>query len=196
MYFVTGTDTGVGKTVIAAALTLGLKGTYWKPIQTGLESDTEWVKKSTGSSFLPEVYRFALPESPHFAARQEGVAISLSKIELPPVRPLIVEGAGGVMVPLNDKELMIDLMQHLGLPLIVVSRSTLGTINHTLLTLERLRQARLPIAGVVLNGPKNPHNRAAIEQYGRVKVLGEVEPIERLDQVALQGIFCQIGGLC
>lgn len=192
--FVTGTDTGVGKTVVSAALVLGLKGVYWKPVQSGLLpcTDTEWVQRVTGLEschFHPEAYRLKLPQSPHLAAREEGVSISLQKIEPPKIRPLIVEGSGGVLVPINEKEFMIDLIEQLRMPVLVVARSTLGTINHTLLTLAQLKERQIPIAGVVLNGPKSPWNRQAIEQYGQVKVVGEIEPKEVLNRAVLQGIF-------
>ncbi len=186
-YFVTGTDTGVGKTVISAALTLSLKGTYWKPIQAGLEpcTDTEWVKTMTGCAFLPEAYRLKAPLSPHAAAKLEGISISLSKIILPPLEPIIVEGAGGILVPLNEKDLMIDLIEQLNLPVLIVARSALGTLNHTLLTLSGLRSRQIPVAGVILNGPKNESNKQAIEHFGNVKVR-EIEPHSPLDQDALK----------
>lgn len=187
--FVTGTDTDVGKTVVSAALTHGLKAVYWKPIQTGEVSDAEWVGKMTGRVCLPEVYRLKAPLSPHAAAELEGVSITLKGIQLPSARPLVVEGAGGVMVPLNERELMRDLIKQLALPALIVARSTLGTINHTLMTLLALREYQIPILGVVMNGPKNRGNREAIEYYGKVKVIGEVEPMEKIDlEAAFKGL--------
>ncbi|MBF0142031.1 MAG: dethiobiotin synthase [Magnetococcales bacterium] len=182
-FFVTGTDTGVGKSVVSAWLLALVAGDYWKPIQSGLlePGDTEVVRRLSGCSeavFHPERWRLVAPLSPHESARLEGVTLRLDDFSLPVTgRPLIVEGAGGVLVPLNATELMADLMVRLALPVIVVARTTLGTINHTLLTLEALRSRRLPLAGVVLNGAENPANREAIRHYGRVPILGSIPPL-------------------
>ena len=173
--FVTGTDTGVGKTVLSAALMLRFRSAcYWKPIQTGTDDDTAEVQRLSGGRVLDQGVRLPDPVSPHLAARRAGVKIDLES--LLPSRDndgaaYIVEGAGGVLVPVNDSQMMIDLMALLGLPVIVAARTTLGTINHTLLTLEALRARALYIAGVVMIGERNPDNPAAIEQYGHVRVL-------------------------
>jgi len=193
--FITGTDTDVGKTIISALLVLGLGARYWKPIQSGTEepTDAQKIQKMTGLEeeyFLPETYMLKAPLSPHLAARLERVTIDLNEIVLPDIEgPLIVEGAGGVMVPINDRHFMLDLIQKLSLPVLIVARSTLGTINHTLLTVDKLRQAGLEILGVVLNGPQNSGNKEAIEKYGRVNVLAEVEPLPELTQHILRGAF-------
>ena len=187
-YFITGTDTNIGKTVIAAALALKLGATYWKPVQTGTltDDDTTTVAQLTGVSVAAPRFRLPEPLSPHAAAALAGVRIALADLLPPPeARPLVVEGAGGVLVPLNETQLMIDLIAALGFPAIVVARSTLGTINHTLLTLQALRMREIPVAGVVLNGPLNPGNREAIETYGQVRIIGEVEPVPELDQKIL-----------
>ncbi|MYC72585.1 MAG: dethiobiotin synthase, partial [Gemmatimonadetes bacterium] len=123
----------------------------------------------------PETYRLRAPLSPHEAARREGVQIEMSRFALPKQERLIVEGAGGVMVPLDDRHLMVDLMVALGLPVLVVARSELGTINHTLLTLDQLRRRGCPLLGVVVNGPPNPANCQAIAHYGEVPVLAEID---------------------
>jgi len=182
-FFITGTDTNVGKTFISAILVAGLRGYYFKPIQTGSKDliDSQWIKEQTGlkeKHFLPETYLFKEPLSPHLAARLEKDFIDLEKIPLPEQRPLLVEGAGGILVPLNQKQFMLDLMQKFNLPLILVARSTLGTINHTLLSLEVLRSRKLKIAGVVLNGPLHPENKEAIEYYGKVKVIAQIPWLE------------------
>lgn len=185
-YFVTGTDTDVGKTVVCAALMHALNAHYWKPVQAGLdgETDTQAVQRLTGlpnERFHPSAYALRAPRSPHESARRDGIVISLDRFELPAVEsPLIVEGAGGVLVPLNGEALMVDLMQRLDLPVILVGRTSLGTINHTLLSLEALRARRLHIAGVVLNGPANGPNRLAIERYGNVRVLLELPWLDPL----------------
>lgn len=188
-FMVTGTDTDVGKTVVSALLTLGLRAAYWKPVQSGLEpyTDTQRVQQLTGldgSHFLPERFRLRSPLSPHESARRDGVEIWLEDFVLPTNhgKPhLIVEGAGGVLVPLNERDLLVDLIRYLHLPVVLVARSTLGTINHTLLSLEALRSRHIPIFGVILNGPKNPDNRQAIEDYGQVRVLAEIEPLTILN---------------
>jgi dethiobiotin synthase len=181
--FLTGTDTGVGKTVTAAALLHGLRSTtptrYWKPIQTGIEQndDTATVLRLTGSesgAVLDKGIRLARPLSPHLSARLSGVRITVDQLVEMAAAELdggqwIVEGAGGLLVPINEQELMADLIARLALPAVVVARSTLGTINHTLLTLEALRARSLPIAGVLMVG-RNVENRQAIEDYGRVRV--------------------------
>lgn len=192
-YFVTGTDTGVGKTVVSAALIHRLRPfgpvRYWKPIQTGIESDddTSTVERLGGCG-PDELWRHGVrlerPLSPHLAARLSGTRIDVAEV----ARQLsddgtvrwIVESAGGVLVPLNESEMMADLMSRLALPVIVVSRSTLGTINHTLLTIEALRKRALHAAGVVMVGPPNADNREAIERYGRVEVIGEMPEFDPL----------------
>lgn len=197
-FFVTGTDTDVGKTIVCAVLTAGLRAAYWKPVQTGsLEgTDTDRMRCLTGlpeKHFFPERYCLPAPLSPHAAAEQAGVRISLDDFCLPRAADafgnLIVEGAGGVMVPLNERDLMTDLIVHLGLPVLLVARSTLGTINHTLLSLAQLRRCGIPVLGVVLNGPLNPLNRSAIKHFGQLPVLGEVEPFTDLSPASLSRGF-------
>jgi dethiobiotin synthase len=191
--FVTGTDTGVGKTIAAAALMHRYRASaplcYWKPIQTGIEidDDTATVRR-LGACGDEEVFangvRLPKPVSPHLAARWAGRRIDLTELRgmLPRSdTSWIVEGAGGVLAPVNETETMADWMASLALPVLVVARSGLGTINHTLLTLEALRTRRLRVAGVVMIGEPNPENRAAIEGYGRVPVVGEMPMLAPLD---------------
>jgi dethiobiotin synthase len=168
---------------------------YWKPIQTGIEEDDDTaVVRDLGGCAEQEIFdqgaRLPRPVSPHLAARLHGSAIDVeSMIPLvagePPQTRWIVEGAGGVLVPLNSKEKMIDLMARLGLPAVVVARSSLGTINHTLLTLEALRSRALIVADVVMVGEANPENRAAIEEFGNVAVLAEMPRFAVLTNAAL-----------
>jgi dethiobiotin synthetase len=191
--FVTGTDTGIGKTVISAILMAGLRGIYWKPIQSGLDrmTDTEWVRDKTGLSdkhFYPETYRFTLPLSPHASAAHDNVKIDLGLFVMPRIgesEHLIIEGAGGLMVPLNEENLMTDLIKRLNSPVLLVSPNSLGTINHTLLSLEKLRREGLEVVGVVMNGPKNPINRKAVEHYGEIDVLAEIEYMPIIDPKSL-----------
>jgi dethiobiotin synthetase len=195
--FVTGTDTGVGKTVAAAALLHRYRPgrvRYWKPIQTGIEQDddTAEVRRLAAcrdEEILDEGFRLPNPVSPHLAAERAGITITLERLRavLPEDDTIrwIVEGAGGVLVPINGSDLMADWMRLLGLPVLVAARSGLGTINHTLLTVEALRSRGLPVAGVVMIGEKNQSNRAAIERYGRVAVVGEMPLFPVLDAAAL-----------
>jgi len=193
-FFVTGTDTDVGKTVVSAWLLTHLDALYWKPVQAGAEPETDAVTvrrlaEISEDRTLPEAY--VLPEAiaPHEAARRGGIAIDMAKLEAPATdRLLVVEGAGGLLVPLTDTDYVIDLAAQLHLPVILVARSTLGTINHTLLSIEALRRRGLPLAGVVVNGPETPHNRAAIERYGEVNVIAEIPWLQELTRASLQAI--------
>jgi dethiobiotin synthase len=194
--FVTGTNTDIGKTLVSAILMCGSRGRYWKPVQTGWEegTDTQWIREMTGlpdSHFVPERYCLRLPLSPHAAAALEGVGISLEEFELPGTfsGPLIVEGAGGVMVPLNDRHFMLDLIVRLGLPVLVVTSSRLGTINHTLLTLDKLRSRGVEIAGVVMNGAPDEGNRRAIEKFGQIRVVAQIQPLPLIDRRVLEEVF-------
>lgn len=195
--FITGTDTGVGKTVVAAILMAGLRGIYWKPVQSGLEeiTDTEWIKNKTGlpeTHFHPETYRLRFPLSPHASAAHDGVRIHLEAFRVPVTAKsdhLIIEGAGGIFVPLNEKEFMVDLMDKTGAPILLVSSTVLGTINHTLLSIDQLRRRGLKIMGVIMNGKRNESNREAIEHYGKVRILAEVEPLPVIDPGSLKRCF-------
>lgn len=191
--FVTGTDTGVGKTIACSWMVQQWNAHYWKPIQAGTEEgetgDTEVVKNLSNrphQTFHPPAFTLSLPRSPHEASRKEGVVIQLDDLN-PPTgsQPLIIEGAGGVMVPLNSKHLILDLISQLNLPVVVVARTALGTINHTLLTLAALRRRNLTIAGVILNGPEDDENRHAIIHYGNVAVLAHIPPLSPLNQHTL-----------
>ena len=197
--FVTGTDTGVGKTVAAACLARAWRAGYWKPIQTGMatgDEDTATVIALAGlpaDRIVAPVYALREPLSPHAAAELEGIKLTMEAIVIPSTAdPLVVEGAGGIFVPLNDRDFMIDLMARLGLPIVLVARSTLGTINHTLLSLAALRTRDLPIAGVIVNGPPNPGNRAAIERFGRVRILAELPHVDPLHSAAVEKLSARI----
>jgi dethiobiotin synthetase len=179
--FVTGTGTGVGKTVLSAALAMARGAGYWKPVQTGLESDTAEVLRLTGCKVLDRGVRLPDPVAPYLAARRLGLRIDVDEVLgfAPQEGEWIVEGAGGVLVPLNEKDTVLDIMERLALPVIVASRSTLGTINHTLLTLDAIRSRGLTVERVVMVGDRQRDNREAIETYGRVKVdeLPWMEPL-------------------
>ncbi|MDH4396742.1 MAG: dethiobiotin synthase [Limnobacter sp.] len=199
--FVTGTDTGVGKTLFSAWLCMQWQADYWKPIQSGLddETDTELVTRLASCRCLPERHRLTQPLSPHQSAQLDGVSIQLDDFVWPPLHEQqtqphtkshrwVVEGAGGCMVPINWTHCMSDLMLHLGLPALVVARSGLGTINHTCLTLEHLKNKGVPVLGVVLNGPSNLANKKAIEHFSGVKVLAELPWLEDTSSANLKQI--------
>jgi len=196
-HFVTGTDTNVGKTVLSALLVAALDATYWKPIQTGAVegTDRESVRAWTlaAEERLPaERYIFDPPVSPHLAAREGGVRIALEDLKLPEKssgRRWIVEGAGGVLVPINERDLMLDLMRQTGFPVVIAARTALGTINHTLLTVAALREADVAICGVAMIGEENLENRRAIERYGNVSVIGRIPVLDRIHRAALLEVY-------
>ncbi|MCC6570073.1 MAG: dethiobiotin synthase [Chitinophagales bacterium] len=186
-FFVTGIGTDIGKTVVSAVLVEALKADYWKPVQSGgLEyTDSDFVREHTlhPGNIHPEVYRFRTPVSPHLAAEIEEQVIAIEEIK--PVNTnnyLIVEGAGGLMVPLTDGILIKDLIKVLQIPVIVVSKNYLGSINHTLLTLEALKHADISVAGIIFNGEPNQDSESYIQQYTRVPVLGRVEKADILSK--------------
>jgi dethiobiotin synthetase len=196
-FFITGTDTNVGKTLVSALLCAALDAIYWKPIQTGTREGTDRATVTRLAEFsrdrtIPEAYRFAPPVSPHLAARRAGVRIELRKIRMPRIalrENLIVEGAGGALVPINGTQLMTHLMKHLRLPVLLVARTSLGTINHTLLSVAALRAARLDLRGVVMSGAPNLENRRAIEHYGDTPVVGSIPLLKRINRAALLETF-------
>jgi dethiobiotin synthetase len=194
---VTGTDTGLGKTVVSAMLTLALDGIYWKPIQSGTQggTDTQKVAELTGlgpARFLPERYVFREPVSPHRAAELDGIAIELASLDLPEIpadRWLIVEGAGGVLVPIDRATLQISLFGRWRAPVVVVARTALGTINHSLLTLEALRRRAIDVLGIIFVGPPMPDTERTIAEFGEVKTLGRMPILPVLDADALREAF-------
>lgn len=167
-YFVTGIGTEVGKTVVSAILVKALLADYWKPVQSGdLDyTDTDKVRQWAGMGaerIHPETFRLQQPMSPHASAAADGVEIQMENFQLPDTaNTLIVEGAGGLMVPLNERENMIDLIAHLNIPVVLVSRNYLGSINHTLLSVEALQRRNIPIAGLVFNGNSVPTTESVI----------------------------------
>ena len=184
--FVTGTDTGVGKTVLSAALMLRYpEARYWKPIQTGPDDDSTEVGRLSGGQVLDKGIRLPDPVSTHLAARLAGMTIEIPS-RATDGAVYIVEGAGGVLVPLNDTQTMVDLMARFGLPVVVAARTSLGTINHTLLTVEVLRARGLRVAGVAMIGTGNADNRAAIEHYGNVAVIAEMPHFDPLTPEVLR----------
>lgn len=192
---VSGTDTGIGKTVFAAGLTRLLDAAYWKPIQSGLEgeTDTDVVRRLAGvdsDRLLPEAWRLTLPASPHLAAEHDRVRIDPDALNPPPLeRTLIIEGAGGLMVPLTRTTLYIDVFARWGCPLVLCARTSLGTLNHTLLSIEALRRREIPLLGVALIGHAHTDNERTIAEFGRVRILGRLPHLEPLDCVTLAAAF-------
>jgi dethiobiotin synthetase len=194
-FVISGTDTGVGKTVFASALTQALGAVYFKPVQSGLDSptDTQTAQILTGfapSHFIPERYRLALPASPHAAAEREGVAIDLDALTLPETtRPLVIEGAGGLMVPLTQDALFIDIFARWGLPVILCARTALGTINHSLLSIEALRRRSIPIHGIAFIGEENAASEEIIARIGKVRRLGRLPWLRSVNGDELAAAF-------
>lgn len=186
---VTGTDTGIGKTVVSAGLVAALGATYWKPVQAGLEEETDsaFVARVSGQEVLPEAYRLKQPASPHLSAEAENIAVDPAKLSLPKVpTPLIVEGAGGVLVPLNRQMLYLDMFARWQAPLVLCARTALGTINHSLLSLRALRGAGVLVAGVVFVGDAEVEVEDTICSFGAVKHLGRLPILPELTAQILQ----------
>ena len=204
-YTVTGTDTDVGKTIFAAGLAAAIGARYWKPVQAGLEGggDSETVRRlAPGVDVRPEAYRLTTPCSPHEAARIDGIVIDPARLALPggdrsvgdcPAgdRPLVIEGAGGVLVPHGDGLLAADLFALWKLPVILVARTSLGTISHSLLSLEALRSRGLEVAGVAFIGDENAASEAAIIRFGNCRHLGRLPWLDPLNADNLAEAFAQ-----
>ncbi len=194
---VTGTDTGIGKTVFAAALAGALDGHYWKPIQSGLadETDSDAVRRLSGLAaerILPERYRLSTPASPHLAAEIDGVAIDAEGLDPPATpRPLVIEGAGGLLVPLTREVTYIDVFARWGAPLVLCARTTLGTINHTLLSIEAIRARGIPLLGVAFIGDENASSEDIIAVLGRTRRLGRLPPLTPLTESGLKAAFAE-----
>lgn len=192
---VAGTDTDIGKTVFAAALAGALDGYYWKPVQAGLEGETDAqiVRRLSGlppERILPEVYRLTTPASPHFAAERDGIEIDAVKLQphkLP--MPLVIEPAGGLAVPLTRKLLQIDLLALWSLPVVLCASTRLGTINHSLLSIEALRRRDIPIRGIAFVGDENADSERTICELGSVRRLGRLPWLATLDQAHLARAF-------
>jgi dethiobiotin synthetase len=189
-FVVTGTDTGIGKTVFAAALATAFNAPYWKPVQTGPDRDSDTVRRLPGVTVLPEKYRFALAASPHYAAKAEGQAIDPAAL-VPPEGPVVIEGAGGLMVPLTRDTLYIDVFARWGLPLILCARTTLGTINHSLLSIAAIRARNIPLAGVAFIGNYNEDNEATICEMGGARRLGRLPLLDPLNADTLHAAFAK-----
>lgn len=193
MIVVTGTDTDVGKTVAAAALAWRLGASYWKPIQAGLDpaADSDTVARLAGVDILPEAYRLATPCSPHLAAEIDGVMIDPARLTPRPGR-VVIEGAGGALVPVTRDLLYADLFARWGLPVIIVARTALGTINHSLLTIEALRTRGVTIAGMLFSGEEVPDSQETICAIGKVRSLGRLPRLDPLTPQTLRAAAVQL----
>jgi dethiobiotin synthetase len=193
---VTGTDTGIGKTVFAAALADRLGACYWKPIQSGLDgaTDSEVVARLGGLSsdrILSERYRLTAPVSPDQSAAIDGVSIDIAALAVPDSggRPLVIEGAGGLMVPLDRSTLYIDVFARWRFPVVLCARTSLGTINHSLLSIEALRRRDVELLGIAFIGERHPESERAISEIGRIKYLGRLPRLSQLSQSTLREAF-------
>lgn len=188
--FITATGTNIGKTLVCSWLLTHTNYSYFKPIQTGNidETDSQTVVSLTKAKIYPEVYSFKAPLSPHLAAELENSTIDLTKLIIPNDPNLIIEGAGGLLVPINKKYFIIDVIKNFNLPVILVASSELGTINHTLLSIEALRARKIDILGVIVTGNLNLENCKAIEYYGQVEILMKLPQIAPITPKSLKNI--------
>jgi len=189
--FITGIGTGIGKTLVSAILTEKLKADYWKPVQSGEldHSDTMKVRELVSNAvsvFHPETYRLTQPYSPHKSAALDGLEIDPKQFVLPQTdNNLIIEGAGGLMVPLNNSFLLIDLIKQLNAEVVLVSQNYLGSINHTILSAQALKQYQIPVAGIIFNGDKDAYSEDFILQYTGFKLLGHIPQYTALNKVTI-----------
>lgn len=191
---VTATDTGVGKTMFSAALAGALDAAYWKPVQAGLdeETDSEAVARLSTARVLPEAYRLTLPASPHLSAERDGVAIDPDGLVPPETdEPLVIEGAGGALVPLTRSFLYADLFRRWAIPVVVCARTGLGTINHSLATIEALKARNVPILGLAFIGEPMPDSEAIIPALSGVRRLGRLDRLEQVTRETLAAAFRQ-----
>jgi dethiobiotin synthetase len=192
---ITGTDTGIGKTVFSAALTDALGASYWKPVQSGLdeESDSEIVARLgriPAERIVPEAWRLKTPVSPHQAAEIDGVTIDVQTLTPPETDlPLVIEGAGGLLVPLTRRETFADVFARWQIPVVLCARTSLGTINHTLLSLAAMRQRGIPVAGVAFIGDEYAETQRIIQQMGEVRIFGRLPRLETLTPDTLRQVF-------
>ncbi len=194
---ISGTDTGVGKTMLSSLLMASLpEYVYWKPVQSGTVDGTDSqtvlsLSECSPERILPEAYVFSQPFSPHLASRLDGTVVDPTRLSLPRSSDLIIEGAGGLLVPLTDDLLFIDQFKTWNVPVLLACRSILGTINHTLLSIEALRSRDIPLLGCILIGEPNPENEKAIERFSNAKIIGRIPPITSFSAESLRSTFNQ-----
>lgn len=190
--FVSAIGTDSGKTLVSAVLCQTLGANYWKPVQAGLPADADWVRSmctSPAVQVVPERYRLLHPMSPHAAAALENITLELEAFSLPDTKAhLVVEGAGGLLVPLNDNTFVVDLAQHLALPLVLVSNLYLGSINHTLLSINELKRRKVPVLGIVFNGKANQASQDVIMKHSPWPALGHLPQLESVTPGAVAAL--------
>ncbi|WP_439273702.1 dethiobiotin synthase [Pseudochrobactrum sp. HB0163] len=193
VFIVSGTDTGIGKTIFSAALAQALQAGYWKPVQSGLEEETDSAivrRLAPDCSVLPEQWRLQLPASPHLSASREGVEIDPEKLNIPRCsKPLVVEGAGGLMVPLSRRQTYLDVFARWQYPVILCARTQLGTINHSLLSLQALRSRNIPVLGMAFIGHAHEDSEGIICELGNVRRLGRLPLLDDLNPQSLAQAF-------
>lgn len=197
-FVIAGIGTEIGKTFVSAIIVEALQADYWKPVQAGsLEhTDTDFVRQHTSNSvsvFHPEGYRLSAPMSPHAAAAQDGINIDLNTLSIPQTNNhLVIELAGGLMVPLNNRELNVDLLEEWQLPVILVSQNYLGSINHTLLSLEVLKQRGIRVAGIIFNGPENAASENLILYYSGLPCLAKITHQPEINKNAIARLAIEV----
>jgi dethiobiotin synthetase len=190
-YFITGIGTGIGKTIVSAIITEKLQADYWKPIQSGDLDQSDSMKiqsliSNNKTVIHPEAFKLTQPLSPHLSAKLDDIVLSIQKLETPlTTNALIIEGAGGLMVPLNDQELMIDYIESLEVEVILVSQNYLGSINHTLLSIAALQSKGIAVKGIIFNGNPNEESQRYIEQYSHIKILGYVPELQTITKESI-----------
>ncbi len=191
IYFITAIGTDSGKSLFSAIIVEALTADYWKPIQAGLPGDTDFVRNlvsNTQSKFLPEAFVLNTPASPHYAAEIDDVQLSLDQFVLPETenKNLIIEGAGGALVPINDKEFVIGMPQRWNIPVIVVANLYLGSINHTMLTINELERRKVPIKGIVFNGLSNPSSESIILHHSGLPCMLKIKPERNINKEVIK----------
>ena len=193
-YFVTGIGSEVGKTIASAIITQALKADYWKPVQAGELNHSDRMKvealiDNDLTKFHPEAYRLNQPMSPHAAADRDGVEIDISSIKMPHTdNHLVIEGAGGLLVPLNDKDTILTLIEMLNCEVILISRHYLGSINHTLMSIEALQQRNILIKGILFNGKENKDTESIIKKMSGIEVIGRIDEFDNLNHYLINSI--------
>lgn len=190
--FITGIGTGVGKTIASAVLVEALQADYWKPVQCGNLEDSDTMKVQSlvtnfVSKFHPEAYKLKTAASPHYAAKAEGVEIDISTLQIPSEKRLVIEGPGGLMVPLNERFIVADMIKHLDAAVILVVRNYLGSINHTLLSIQALRQKNFSLAGIIFCGENFLDNEEIIQHFSNVPVVGRIDESQNMDKTFVAG---------
>ena len=197
-FIICGTDTDVGKTLISSFFVRGLKSFYWKPIQSGIETETDsqsilrlsGIKKE---KILKEAYIFEKPVSPHWAAEIDGKKIDINLLNLPKIDgSIVIETAGGLMVPITRNFLQIDQIRKWNLPVIIVCRSSLGTLNHTLLTIEALKKRNIKILGLIINGEKHLDNPKTLREFSKLPIIAEFQRLSNIDKNNLDRLWQEL----